>query len=118
MKKTITLFTTLLLLSACGPSAEQVAAREKIKNDSIALAAKQELLDQQAKAEKVAALKQQLIELKAQLAGEEARLQSVAEFHLLRSASREAEEVANQTRVVEELRAQIEELSQQYAELE
>lgn len=118
MKKTITFFATLLLLSACGPSAEEMAAREKIKTDSIAQAAKQELLDQQAKAEKVAALKQQLIELKAQLAGEEARLESVQQFHLLRSAARKAEEVANQTRVVEELRAQIEEVSRQYADLE
>ena len=118
MKKLFPIFLVGTLFFACGPSAEEMAAREKIKNDSIAQAAKQELLDQQAKAEKVAALKQQLIELKAQLAGEEARLESVQQFHLLRSASRKAEEVANQTRVVEELREQIKEVSRQDADLE
>ncbi len=117
MKKLFTILL-ILVLSSCGPSAEEIAAREKIKNDSIALAAKEELLREQEKAEKISQLKQQLIELKAQLAGEESRLESIHGFHFLRSKGTKAEEVANQTRVLEELKAQLEETQLQLSELQ
>jgi hypothetical protein len=121
MKKiivTIVILTTIL--TSCGPSAEQVAAEEKRKLDSATMAGQQQLLDQQATAQAEAEaaaqqeiLKRQLIDLSAQLAGEESKLNSTGEFKLLRTADEKAAQIAEQTKVVMELRALIAEVEKQ-----
>lgn len=78
MKKTVVALILLCTFSACGPSA---ADRANLNNA--------------------------LIELRSQLAGEEAKLQSVQSIHLFRSKERKAKEVAEQTRIIEELRLRI-----------
>lgn len=78
MKKWAFAFILFSALSACGPSA---AERENLNNA--------------------------LIELRSQLAGEQTKLQNVQGFHLLRSKERKAKEVAEQTRIIEELRQRI-----------
>ena len=119
MKKTIATIAILTtVLTSCGPSAEQVAAEEKRKLDSATAAGQQQLLDQQATAQAEAAaqqeiLKQQLIDLNAQLAGEESKLNSTEEFKLLRTADEKAAQIAEQTKVVMELKAQIAEVEKQ-----
>jgi len=121
MKKTIvTIVILTTILTSCGPSAEQVAAEEKRKLDSATMAGQQQLLDQQATAQAEAEaaaqqeiLKRQLIDLSAQLAGEESKLNSTGEFKLLRTADEKAAQIAEQTKVVMELRAQIAEVEKQ-----
>jgi hypothetical protein len=121
MKKTIvTIVILTTILTSCGPSAEQVAAEEKRKLDSATIAGQQQLLDQQATAQAEAEaaaqqeiLKQQLIDLSAQLAGEESKLNSIGEFKLLRTVDEKAAQIAEQTKVVMELKAQIAEVEQQ-----
>ena len=121
MKKTIATIAILTsVITSCGPSAEQIAAEEKRKLDSATAAGQQQLLEQQAAAQAEAdeaanqeALKQQLIDLKSQLAGEEAKLNDTEQFKLLRTADEKAEQIAAQTKIVEELKAQIEEVEKQ-----
>jgi len=121
MKKTIvTIVILTTILTSCGPSAEQVAAEEKRKLDSATMAGQQQLLDQQATAQAEAEaaaqqeiLKQQLIDLSAQLAGEESKLNSIGEFKLLRTVDEKAAQIAEQTKVVMELKAQIAEVEKQ-----
>ncbi len=121
MKKTIMTISILTaVLISCGPSAEQAAAQEKRKLDSATAAGQQQLLDQQATAQAEAdeaanqeALKLQLIDLKGQLAGEESRLNSTEQFTLLRKADEKATQIAEQTKIVEELKAQIIEVEKQ-----
>jgi len=121
MKKIITTIALLTsVLTSCGPSAEQIAAEEKRKLDSATAAGQQQLLEQQAAAQAEAdeaanqeALKQELIDLKSQLAGEEAKLKDIEQFKLLRTADEKAEQIATQTKIVEELKAQIAEVEKQ-----
>ena len=121
MKKTIATIAILTsVITSCGPSAEQIAAEEKRKLDSATAAGQQQLLEQQAAAQAEAdeaanqeALKQQLVDLKSQLAGEEAKLNDTEQFKLLRTADEKAEQIAAQTKIVEELKAQIEEVEKQ-----
>jgi len=61
------------------------------------------------KAEKEA-IKQQIIELKAQLAGEQSKLESIKSFQLLRSRDEKAQQVADETEVIEQLKSQINDL--------
>ena len=58
-------------------------------------------------------LKQQIIDLNAQLAGEESKLNSTYEYKILRTADEKAAQIAEQTKVVMELKAQIAEVEKQ-----
>ncbi len=115
MKKTITTIAVLVsVLTACGPSKEQIAAEEKRKLDSAATAGQQQLLqqqaDDQAKVEAAAnqdALKQQLIDLKGQLAAAESRLDDIQKWKLGRSEDEKAQQIEDQTKVIEDLKNQI-----------
>ncbi len=120
MKTHFFISITALLLFACGPSKEEVAAREKAKMDSVAKATEQNLARQQAVQDSIEsaamnqeALKAQLIDLMGQLAGEESKLNSIAEFTLLRTADEKAAQIAHQTIIVEQLKAQISEIEKQ-----
>jgi hypothetical protein len=110
MKKSILTIAVLsTMLIACGPSAAEIAAK-----------AKQELLDQQAAdaaaAAEVAnreALKQQVVELKAQFAGEESKMDAIQQWQLGRTEDEKAQQISDQTRVIEELKNQISETEKQ-----
>jgi hypothetical protein len=94
-------------LTACGPSAEEIAKRQAQIADSITKVAQEELLRQQAEEEEQGRLKQQLIELKSALAGAEDKLQSLHQFHLLRSQDERASQISEQTKEVELLKLEI-----------
>ncbi len=117
MKKIIYTIASIsfLLFISCGPSAEQKAAKEKAKMDSVAAATALNIKQQQesdaasqtAAAEDAAnqdALKNQLIELKAQLAGEETKMDDIKKFHLGRLDSEKEQQIADQTAVIERLK--------------
>ena len=55
-------------------------------------------------------IKQQIIELKAQLAGEQAKLENIESFHVLRTANEKAQQVSDETVVIENLKSKIDEL--------
>jgi len=118
MKKTPVLLIAIGLLFACGPSEEEMAMREKSKNDSLFAAAKEQVRLEEQRAAQLAQLKQQLIDLTALLAGEQARLESIRDFQFLRSSSEKARQIAEQTRVVEELKLQLRELKDTLGEIE
>lgn len=105
MKKYLLSFLLLSFITSCGPSAADIANIER--------AAQEELLRHQAEVERQNELKNMRIQLKSRLAGEEAKLKSIEEFHLLRTADEKAQQVADQTRVIEKLKSQIEEVQTQ-----
>jgi hypothetical protein len=105
MKKYLFSLLALLALNACGPSASDTAQIEQT--------AREELLRQQEYARQQEALKKGLIELKARLAGEETKLQSIGEFHLLRTKDEKAQQVADQAKVIEKLKVKITEVENQ-----
>ncbi len=118
----------LITLIACGQSKEQQAAAEKHKIDSIANAAAQnekvELLKQQAtqdsiknsneqKAAEIEGFKNRLVELKGQLATEQAKLEDIKSFQIGRSVSEKEQQIGQQTKVIESLKVQITDLENQ-----
>lgn len=110
MKKILKLsFLLLLTIQACGPSRAEIEAnilRAQAVADSINA-------EFQRQAEEQASLKQKLIDLKSQLAGAETKLLSIEEFKILRTQDEKAQQVEDQTRVIEELKSQIEEVEKQ-----
>jgi hypothetical protein len=115
----------LTALIACGQSKEEQAAAEKHKMDSIANAsaqnAKAELLKQQAMQDSINEAKMieetnletnkmRLIELKGELAGAKSKMQDIQSFQLGRSHADKDIQIAEQTKVIEQLKVQIEEL--------
>jgi hypothetical protein len=122
MKKIIysILGISLLTIMSCGPNAEQKAAAEKVKMDSVAKATmdniKQTEEAQKSKEEDEAnqeALKNQLIEMKAQLAGEQTKMDDIKKFHLGRLDSEKEQQVASQTAVIEKLNNDINDIQKQ-----
>jgi len=136
MKKTIgILIASALIFASCGPSKEQLEAQQMAKNDSIVQTAQQALLlqqqtdaqnaaqqeqlkqqaevEQQSEAEQQADLKQHLIVLTSQLAGAKTKLESIQEFKILRTKDEKAQQVTDQTQVIGELEAQIEQVKAQ-----
>ena len=121
MKKTIlTIATLTIFLTGCGPSKEQLEAQQKRQLDSATTAGQQQLLDQQAneqasvnEAANQEALKQQLIDFKAQVAAEESKLNDIQDWKLGRTADEKAQQISDQTRIIEELKNQIIETDKQ-----
>lgn len=100
----ILIFTCITaFMSSCGPSAAEQAARQNFVADSIATSAKEELLREQRRAAALDSLNNNLIELKAELAGAKQKLNSLSEFHLMRTEDEKAGQIASQTRIVLEL---------------
>lgn len=120
MKKIILVFPLTALMLACGLSKEEAASIEKAKMDSVVKATEANIASEKAIQDSIdavainqEALKAQLIELKGQLAGEESKLNSTEEFKLLRTADEKAAQIAEQTKIVEEIKAQIAEIEKQ-----
>src|ERR1043165_9591204 len=102
MKKYVFGLMMFMAISACGPSAAEIAERERL--------AQEELLRQQEHIKEQEKLRNLLIDLKSQLAGEQTKLESIEGFHLLRSPDEKAQQVADQTKVIEEIRSKISEV--------
>lgn len=139
MKITALKFMLLsITLSSCGPSAEQKAAQdkrlldsinnfkeeqiveEKRKLDSASAAGKQQLLEQQQAEQNEAneayeqeKLKQQIIDLNSRLEAEKERLSDLKLPKLLRTADEKAKQIESQSRTVEELKLEIDNLKKQ-----
>lgn len=111
--KLFILVFAVISIVACGPSKEEREAQEKANMDSIAKAAQEDLLKQQEHADSQKKLKEELIDLNAKLVGEEAKLQNINEFKLLRTIEEKAKQLESQTKVVEKLKAQISEVEKQ-----
>lgn len=96
----------ILIASSCGPSKSEVEAQARLKavQDSISTAAEMQRQDE---------LKQQLIDLKARLEAEQAKLGDTEQFHLLRSEDEKAQQIEAQTKIVEELKSKIEDIQKQ-----
>ena len=120
-----------MTIISCGPSAEQKAAAEKAKMDSVANATKKQIAIEKAKQDSIAAteaqkaagqaaeeanqtqLKSALIELKAQLATAEAKMEDIKKFHLGRTNSEKEAQIGNQTGVIEKIKNQINDTEKQ-----
>jgi hypothetical protein len=120
MKKTITIATLTISLLSCGPSKQELEANQKRQLDSASAAGQQQVLDQQASEQALAneaanqeILKQQLIDLKAQLAAEESKLNDIKQWKLGRTEDEKAQQISDQTRIIEELKNQIIETDKQ-----
>jgi len=107
MKKTFILIPLIIAsIISCGPSKAETAAKAQLQamQDSIANAAEQQRQD---------ALKQQLIDFKSQLAAEQSKLDDTEKWKLLRSEDEKAQQIGEQTKVVEQLKSQIDDLEKQ-----
>ena len=120
MKTTITIATLTISLLSCGPSKQELEANQKRQLDSASAAGQQQVLDQQASEQALAneaanqeILKQQLIDLKAQLAAEESKLNDIKQWKLGRTEDEKAQQISDQTRIIEELKNQIIETDKQ-----
>ena len=107
MKKLILILPfAMLIASACGPSKSEIEAKERLQ-------AVQDSISNAAEAAKQDELKQQLIDLKARLEAEQAKLGDTEQFHLLRSEDEKAQQIEAQTKIVEELKSKIEDVQKQ-----
>ena len=121
MKNNLILIPLLAISTiACGPSKEELAAKEKAKMDSVAQATQNSIARQQAIQDSITnaaasneAMKQQLIDFKAQLAAEQSKLDNIQDFKIGRSEDEKAQQIADQTKVVEQLKSQINDLEKQ-----
>ncbi len=120
MKKVIIALSLLMGFIACGPSKAELEAKEKAKMDSVAAATTKAIADEQAaqaateaEAQNQESLKQQLIELKSQLAAEQTKLDDAQIPKLFRTEDEKAQEIADQTRAVETLKSQIRDTEKQ-----
>lgn len=93
-------------LNSCGPSKSETEAKERLQ-------VVQDSLSNAADAAKQEELKQQLINLKAQLAAEQSKLDDTETWKLLRSEDEKAQQIAEQTKIVEQLKSQISDISKQ-----
>ena len=119
MKKTVLLISILtVILYSCGPSKAELEAREKAKMDSVAQATKDDIARKQAIQDSIAAIaeeqnvmKQELIVLKAKYAAEYSNLENIYQFKLLRTPDKKAKQIEEQTRIVEQLKSDIKDIS-------
>jgi hypothetical protein len=98
---------SISLLQSCGPSRAEIETqllRSQFVTDSISAG-------EQKERERQALLKHEYMQLKAELAGAETKLQSIQEFKLLRTQSEKAQQVTEQVLVIEELKNRMEELA-------
>ena len=122
----------LLGLISCGPSKEEQAAEEKRKIDSTVAATKEQMqaeqskkdsikLDNQKKAiqkkaenEKKEAIKDSIenryIELKSELAMQQTKMRNIQEFHIGRTNDEKESQIYYQTKVIEKLNLEINEV--------
>src|SRR5690242_13903142 len=105
------LILLMYLLYSCSPSAEEQQKREQAIIDSVAQATKDSIQKarehtamEKAIADSIEAARaindMRLIDLKAQLAGELEKLQSIRSPQFLRTPEEKAQQVANQTKVI------------------
>jgi organic radical activating enzyme len=119
MTKTILLISTLtIILTSCGPSKAELEAKEKAKMDSVVQATKDDIARKQAIQDSIAALaeeqnvlKQDLVDLKAKYAAEYSKLQNIYQFKLLRTPDEKAQQIEEQTKIVEQLKSDIKDIS-------
>lgn len=110
----------IIILTGCGPSKEQIATEERRKLDSALAVGHSLLLPDQTPQPETAAdaarqeiLKTQFVELKAQLVAEEAKLDNINQFIILRNEAEKEQQIADQATVVENLKSQIEDTRKQ-----
>ncbi|MGZ3862496.1 MAG: hypothetical protein ACXVPN_02725 [Bacteroidia bacterium] len=105
-KKLIISSVLLIGMYSCGPSKAETEAKIRLQTiqDSITEAAEQQKQEE---------LKNQLIDLKSQLAAEESKLNDVEKWQLLRSESEKTQQIADQTKIVETLKSQISDIQKQ-----
>ena len=122
---------SLFAFFSCGPSAEQRAVTEKAKMDSVALATKNHIMAEKAIQDSIAAyaekeavgaamdqvfqeqLKTQLIELKAQLAAEDVKMDGIKSYHIGRLENEKMQQISDQTMVIEKLKNEISDIEKQ-----
>lgn len=118
-------YSVLALLSisiiSCGLSKEELAKKEQARIDSIKKATEDSIHRQQALNDSIQAAlaedalaqeanKEQLIDLKSQLAAEESKMESIQQWKLGRTEDEKAQQIGDQTKVIESLKMQISDL--------
>lgn len=103
----------MIIITACGPSAAEKELFE-IRAMKVADSIAQEFEKQQAEeANNQMILKAQAIDLKAQIAGEEVKMESIKDFSFLRTKDEKSQQVAAQTIIIENLKEQLKDVEKQ-----
>lgn len=123
---TLILLVTLILFS-CGPTSEEVAAKEKAKNDSIARVSEENtrlkiereriVADSLAEVKEMKTfLKQSISSANTELRLAKEKLSKVKEFSLLRSSYEREEQITNQYKAIQAWEDEIRRLQEQLDE--
>jgi len=110
-----TRYTTIIILlafiSSCGPSAEEQAATQKHRDDSIAVSVQQRLQAKMDIQSRIAQVKNAITNLNADLAAAKDRMIQIQDFHFLRTNSEREEQVKNQSIKIQRIEEKIEKLN-------
>ncbi len=109
---------SIIRARACEPSKQEQVAREKTIMDSVAKVTRENVLRQEfikdsiiraraSHTEYQKLLRAQIIDLKAKLAGEQTKLQSIKEWQFMRTPEEKQHQVEAQSRVIEEIKQKI-----------
>jgi len=110
MKKQVQLFLLLIFtacISSCGPTAEQKAAAEKAKADSIATATQKAVETRQALETQLDAMDNRLMTKKADLEVAKNQMNKIQEFQLLRTDYEREQQVHDQSIKIQTLEQEI-----------
>lgn len=129
MKFSLRLFFIVCTLASCGPSAEEKAAIERRKNDSIARAVEEETIHRMETKRRledslaqmhdhIAFLKIELSDTKADLAVEQDRMSRIKEWQFLRSPQERDEQIRTQSLIIDDLHRSIESLEEDIGKFE
>ena len=110
MNRPATLFLVLLVtvgLFSCGPTAEQKAAAEKVKADSIALATQTAIETKQSLEDELDRMNNELMARKADLEVAMNQMSKIKEFQLLRTDAEREQQVHDQSVKIQTLEQEI-----------
>jgi chromosome segregation ATPase len=106
----IAIVMVLAAISSCGLSAEETAAIQKRRDDSIAIAVQQRLQEKQEIQNKIAQLKNALATFNADLDAAKDAMNQLKDFHFLRTNSEREEQVRNQSLKIQHIEEKIEKI--------
>ena len=128
MKKLLYILFAAISFSSCGPNAQEKAAQQKAHDDSVSVSTAAQTKsredrrhglqdDIQKGTEMKAQLESNLMNAKAQLDVEHSKMNSIQSYQLLRTADEKAEQVRQQSLVIQNLENNIQNLQTNITEL-
>ncbi len=116
MRNLVSVIIVLITLASCGPSAEEMAAIQRRRDDSISRVAQQKAIVKMELKQNIAKLKDVLENLNADLVAATDGMKNIQEFHLFRTQKEREEQLRSQTLKIQKLNDRIQATSQEISE--